>query len=276
MTIGSVSVRDLPVGLPRESDPYLEVQDVSKSYVQAKRSNLVLDGLNLRVHRGEFISLLGPSGCGKSTFLRCIAGLETLSEGAIKLDGSSVAKPPKGLGMVFQRDVLLDWRNIVDNVLISAEFTGLMSRDLRERALRQLERFGLGGYSNRYPWQLSGGQRQRVSICRALITDPKLLMMDEPFGALDAMTRDDLNQELARLSEETARTTIFVTHSISEAIFLSDRVIIMDRNPGRIIEDMRIELPRPRTLAVRETPEFSAYNARIRHIFAKLGIIKDH
>jgi NitT/TauT family transport system ATP-binding protein len=256
--------------------PYIEIDNARKSYPQKQGANLVLANINLNMERGQFISILGPSGCGKSTLLKCIAGLETLSEGAIRFDGIAVDSPPIGLGMVFQRDVLLDWRNIIDNVMISAEFQGKATPHLRERGLSQLERFGLSGYAKRHPWELSGGQRQRVSICRALITDPHVLLMDEPFGALDAMTRDDLNQELARLSEETRKTTIFVTHSITEAVFLSDRILVMDRNPGRIIEDLFIELPRPRTLAVRSTGEFAGYNGHIRQLFADLGIIKDH
>jgi NitT/TauT family transport system ATP-binding protein len=179
------------------------------------------------------------------------------------------------MGVVFQRDVLLDWRTILDNVLITAEFQGIARAGVKDRALQLLDRFGLVGYEERHPWELSGGMRQRAAICRALLCDPELLLMDEPFGALDAMTRDDLNVELARIWQDTRKTVVFVTHSITEAIFLSDRVVMMDRNPGRVVEVIDIDLPRPRPLAVRETPEFGRYASHVRHLFASLGILKE-
>ena len=177
--------------------------------------------------------------------------------------------------MVFQRDVLLDWRTILDNVLITAEFQHKPREALKARALQLLERFGLGGFEGRHPWELSGGMRQRASICRALLCDPDLLLMDEPFGALDAMTRDDLNVELTRIWQGTGKTMLFITHSIAEAVYLSDRVVMMSRNPGRIVEVIDIDLPRPRPLAIRETPAFGRYAQHIRHLFASLGILKE-
>jgi len=179
------------------------------------------------------------------------------------------------LGVVFQRDVLLDWRTILQNVLLSVELAGKPTAAYRERALGLLARFGLGSFEHRYPWELSGGMRQRASICRALLSDPQLLLMDEPFGALDAMTRDDLNLELARIWQETRKTVLFITHSIAEAVFLSDRVAMMGRAPGSIMEIVAIDLPRPRSLAVRESAAFSHYVAHIRHHFAELGIVKE-
>ncbi len=254
---------------------YISAEEVGKAYGSRHGAVTALAGINLRVREGEFLSILGPSGCGKSTLLKCIGGLEKITSGTLKVRGEPLSGPPSKTGMVFQRDVLLDWRTILDNVLITAEFLGLRREDLKPRAMQLLRRFGLAGYENRHPWELSGGMRQRASICRALLCDPELLLMDEPFGALDAMTRDDLNLELARIWQDTGKTVVFVTHGISEAIFLSDRVVMMDRNPGRIVEVLEIDLPRPRSLAVRETPEFGRYVSHIRHLFAGLGILKE-
>ncbi len=255
-------------------DDYIRVTNLDKRYGHADEA-LVLEGINLDVRKGEFVSILGPSGCGKSTLLKCIAGLEDISGGHVDTFGRPVAGPPEGLGMVFQRDMLLDWRTILDNVLFTVELKGKVSSEMRARAKAQLARFGLGGYEDKRPWELSGGMRQRASICRALLTDPDILLMDEPFGALDAMTRDDLNVEVARIWQETKKTVIFITHSISEAVFLSDRVVILDRHPGRIVEILDIDLPRPRELPLRETPEFGRYSSHIRQVFTKLGVFKD-
>lgn len=256
------------------SENYIRVDAVEKRY-GTETAEPVLHNINLNIRKGEFVSILGPSGCGKSTLLKCIAGLEAVSKGAIHTRGEIIQGPPTGLGMVFQRDMLLDWRTILENVLFTAELQQKVTPAIRTRAREQLARFGLEGYENRRPWELSGGMRQRASICRALLTDPDILLMDEPFGALDAMTRDDLNVEVARIWQETHKTIVFITHSISEAVFLSDRVIILDRHPGRIVEELTIDLPRPRHLAVRETPEFGRYSAHIRQVFMKLGIVKD-
>ena len=253
---------------------YIRVAGVDKRY-GGSDAVLVLKDIDLDIRQGEFVSILGPSGCGKSTLLKCIAGLEDVSSGEISTRGKRIAGPPEGLGMVFQRDMLLDWRTILDNVLFTVELRERVTPAMRERAKAQLARFGLGGCEDKRPWELSGGMRQRASICRALLTDPDILLMDEPFGALDAMTRDDLNVEVARIWQETRKTVVFITHSISEAVFLSDRVVILDRHPGRIIEVLDIDLPRPRHLAVRETPEFGHYAGHIRQVFMKLGIVKD-
>lgn len=255
--------------------PYVSTAGLGKAYGSRHGAVEALAGIDLEVREGEFVSILGPSGCGKSTLLKCIGGLEAITSGSLLVRGQPLSGPPEKAGMVFQRDVLLDWRTILDNVLITAEFLGLRREDLKPRAMQLLNRFGLEGFEHRHPWELSGGMRQRASICRALLCDPELLLMDEPFGALDAMTRDDLNLELARIWQDTRKTVVFVTHGISEAIFLSDRVVMMDRNPGRVIEVLDIALPRPRSLAVRETPEFGRYVAHIRHLFAGLGILKE-
>ena len=230
--------------------------------------------VDLDIGEGEFVSLLGPSGCGKSTLLRAIAGLEAPTSGTVELEGRPLSGPPEGLGIVFQRDVLLDWRTILDNVLLPVEFAGGRRADYVERAHELLYLYGLHGFANLHPWQLSGGMRQRAAICRALIQDPRLLLMDEPFGALDALTRDELNVELQRLWMTTRKSVLFVTHSISEAVFLSDRVVVMATRPGRIVETLEIDLPRPRDLAVRETEAFGRYTAHIRAVFERHGLFR--
>ena len=240
-------------------------------YPSRRGAVAALRDVTLTVADGEFVSLLGPSGCGKSTLLKCVAGLEDLTSGELRVRGVAVDGPPPGLGMVFQRDLLLDWRTVLDNVLIMAEFQGLDRREQKPRAMALLERFGLGGFVDRHPWELSGGMRQRAAICRALLTEPALLLMDEPFGALDAMTRDDLNVELTRIWQTAKRTVLFVTHSIAEAIFLSDRVVVMTPGPGRVREIVPIDLSRPRPLAVQGTPEFAAYVTHLRRLFEALG-----
>jgi NitT/TauT family transport system ATP-binding protein len=230
-----------------------------------------LAGVDLDVSEGEFLSLLGPSGCGKSTLLRAIAGLDRLSEGSVRIRGSEVRDPPSGLGMVFQRDVLVDWRTILDNVLLAAEFQGLRRRDHVDRAKALLERFGLGAFADRHPWELSGGMRQRAAICRALLCEPQILLMDEPFGALDAMTRDDLNLELSRIQQDGGRTVVFVTHSIAEAVFLADRILLLSPRPGRI--DTMIEVPfeRPRPIVLQTQPEFQAIVRELRERLERIG-----
>lgn len=254
---------------------YVNVAGVDKIYPSKKGEKVyALRDVNLKIRKGEFLSILGPSGCGKSTLLKCIAGLETISGGSLLVRGQPVIEPPPKMGVVFQRDLLLDWRTVLDNILIAAEFLRLDPQSYRERALQLLEKFDLGAFAGRFPWQLSGGQRQRVSICRALLVDPDLLLMDEPFGALDAMTRDELNFELQRTWLETGKTVVFITHSITEAVYLGDRVVVMSRNPGRIAHTLDIDLGRPRGLDIRETPKFGAYTAEIRAIFAGLGIFK--
>jgi NitT/TauT family transport system ATP-binding protein len=254
---------------------YVALDRVGKTYSSPRGPVAALVDINLDIRPREFVSVVGPSGCGKSTLLKLVAGLEDVSAGVIHVGGRPIDGPPAGLGVVFQRDVLLDWRTILDNVLLSIEFTRKPSPDERTRALALLNRFGLGGFEHRFPWELSGGMRQRASICRALLADPDLLLMDEPFGALDAMTRDDLNIELAQIWQDTRKTLLFITHSIVEAVFLSDRVVMMGKAPGMIVETITIDLPRPRLLAVRDTPQFLAYVHQIRHHFAELGIVKE-
>ena len=256
------------------TNSFLSVSKVGKTYPSPRGDIVALQNLNLEIGAGEFVSILGPSGCGKSTLLKCIAGLESATSGDIRVDGSALDGPPRDLGMVFQRDVLLDWLTIVQNIVLTAHFKRLNTSVIQTKALELLSLFGLDGFEHRHPWELSGGMRQRAAICRALVDDPKLLLMDEPFGALDAMTRDDLNMEMQRIWLRSPKTVVFVTHSIPEAVFLSDRVMVMARNPGRIINEYKIDLPRPRSLAVRAAPEYSGYLTQIRNEFTRLGVLK--
>jgi NitT/TauT family transport system ATP-binding protein len=250
------------------------LENVSKTY-RSKRGNVsALEDVNLQIGDTEFLSVLGPSGCGKSTLLRCLAGLDYPTSGEIRVGGELVKGPPKDLGVVLQRDVLLEWRSVLQNVLLPVEARGLRVADWREKARQHLDLLGLLKFENRYPFELSGGMRQRVSICRALLMNPNLLLMDEPFGALDAMTRDELNLELQKVWMEDSKTVFFVTHSIPEAVFLGDRVIVMSPSPGRILKIIEVDLPRPRDLSVRETPQFGTYAREIRGIFQEMGLLR--
>jgi NitT/TauT family transport system ATP-binding protein len=274
VTVGLVPKHSAPAAHAGRSLPYISIANVDKVYAVDGNPITALRDVNLDIAAGEFISVVGPSGCGKSTLLKCVAGLQPISSGNIEVQQQPVVAPPDNMAVVFQRDVLLDWRTILDNVLIVVEFRGLRRRDYEERALQLLKNYGLDGYANRYPWELSGGMRQRVAICRALIVDPELLLMDEPFGALDAMTRDDLNAELERLWYQTRKTVMFITHGIDEAVYLADRVVVMARNPGRIAEIVPIDIPRPRPLSIRQTEDFGKYVHHIRHLFASMGLVK--
>jgi NitT/TauT family transport system ATP-binding protein len=251
----------------------IEVRGVSKHFADAGVT--ALEEVSLSIAPGEFVSLLGPSGCGKSTLLRCIAGIEVPSSGSVAVNGKAVREPPEGLGMVFQRDALLDWRTVADNLMLPIDFRNGDRRAARLRAESLIALTGLQGFESRYPVQLSGGMRQRVALCRALVDDPVLLLMDEPFGALDALTRDQMNIELQRMWLGEHKTVVFVTHSITEAIFLGDRVVVLTPRPGRIADVIDIELPRPRRLAVRAGEKFLGYATHIRKLFEGMGLLKE-
>ena len=223
-----------------------------------------LKEVNLDVAEREFVAIVGPSGCGKSTLLKLIAGLQPASGGRITVKGRAVSGPYRDVGFVFQQPVLLPWRTVLDNVLLSAEMLGLESADLRPRALELLEVSGLAAFADRYPRELSGGMQQRVSISRALLHDPALLLMDEPFGALDALTREEMSEVLLRIWEAHPKTVFFVTHSIKEAITLSDRVVVMSSRPGMIARIFNIDLPRPRDFEIESDPQFQSYNREVR------------
>jgi NitT/TauT family transport system ATP-binding protein len=222
-----------------------------------------LRGINLAVERGEFISVVGPSGCGKTTFLRIIAGLETATAGEVLLDGRKVRKPGGDRGFVFQNDNLLPWRTVFANAMIGREVAGQAGPAQRKNTMELLKLVGLEGFEHYYPRQLSGGMRQRVNLARALAIDPEILLMDEPFSALDAQTREIMQTELLRIWEEGRKTVLFVTHQIDEAVFLSDRVLVFARRPGRLQAEIKIPLRRPRALAIKRTPEFVSLVDRI-------------
>jgi NitT/TauT family transport system ATP-binding protein len=202
------------------------------------------------------------------------SGLIPASAGSVEIDGRRIEGPYTNLGIVFQQDLLMDWRRVLGNVLVQAEFRGLRARDFESRAIELLKLVGLADFKDKYPYELSGGMRQRVSICRALVHDPELLLMDEPFGALDAITRDQMNLDLQRIWQENRKTVLFVTHSIAEAVFLADRVLVMAPRPTRILEEITIDLPRPRDLDIREAADFAAYVHKITHLFYQMGILR--
>src|SRR6185369_17363279 len=223
-------------------------------------------GITLDIAENEFVTLVGPSGCGKSTLLKLVAGLTLVSGGTVRVRDTVVREPFPDVGIVFQHPVLLPWRTVLDNVLFAAEMLGLARDDHRRRALELLELSGLAGFETRLPRELSGGMQQRVAICRALLPDPSLLLMDEPFGALDAMTREEMSLELLRIWEERRKTILFVTHSIPEAILLADRVVVMSPRPGRVARVLRVDLPRPRTMELEFDPRFKAHSDEIRSL----------
>ncbi len=254
---------------------FLELAGVSRRYRTADGEVQALDRVSFDVAAGEFVSIVGPSGCGKSTLIMVVAGLLAPSTGRVVIDGTVVDRPHTRLGVVFQNPVLLAWRSALDNVLLQLEMRDVPVEPFRERARALLGTVGLAGFERRFPHELSGGMRQRVSICRALIHDPPLLLMDEPFGALDALTRDQMALDLQGIWLAGRKTVLFVTHSITEAVFLSDRVLVMTPRPGAIDAVVEVDLPRPRRLAVRETPEFARYARAIRERFLACGVIRD-
>ncbi|GGX28072.1 ABC transporter ATP-binding protein [Pigmentiphaga litoralis] len=246
-----------------------------RKHYPGPRGVQALAGIDADIPQGRFVSILGPSGCGKSTFLRCVAGLETITDGTLEVHGKPVRGAPDGIGIVFQRDALLDWRSIRSNILLPVEFAHKPVARYADKVDHLLALTKLTDFGNSYPRELSGGMRQRAAICRALVDDPELLLMDEPFGALDALTRDQMNVELQRIWMETRNTVMFVTHGIAEAVFLGDVVMVFSPRPGRIVETLTIDLPRPRPLAIRETPEFGKYVAHIRGLFQDMGLIDE-
>ena len=231
-----------------------------------------LADISLGVGAGEFVSLVGPSGCGKSTLLRIVAGLRPATAGTVTVADRVVCEPIADVGMVFQAPVLLKWRSILQNVLLPAELAGQSAAQLRGRAEQLLDMAGLRGFGDKLPRELSGGMQQRAALCRALLLDPPLLLMDEPFGALDAMTRDELNLELLRVwgeGSDQRKTILFVTHSIPEAVFLADRVVVMTPRPGRVASVISVPLPRPRTTATRASRDFGALALELHEVLSR-------
>jgi NitT/TauT family transport system ATP-binding protein len=244
----------------------IRVEDISMVYTTRRERLLALSGINLDIAEGEFVSLIGPSGCGKSTLLRLIGDLLQPTSGKITVHGKPApeARQKRDYGMVFQSPVLYDWRTVERNVQLPLELMGVSKKERVERSQELLQLVGLRDFARRYPWELSGGMQQRVSIARALSFRPSILLMDEPFGALDEMTRERLNMELLNLWSQTGTTIVFVTHSIPEAVFLSDRVVIMTPRPGRIEHIVQVDLPRPRGAELREDDRFFHALAEVR------------
>jgi NitT/TauT family transport system ATP-binding protein len=253
----------------------VSVENLTHSYTTPHGRFLALGPISIEIEESRFLSVLGPSGCGKSTLLRVVGGLNEATSGRVYFRGEPVKGPPKSLGIVFQSDLLMPWRTVLQNVMLQAEIRHLPSPELNDRAMELLRKVGLESVIHAYPDELSGGMRQRVGICRALVHDPQLLLMDEPFGALDAITRDQMCIELQRIWMSTRKTVMFVTHSIEEAIFLSDRILVMTPSPGRVALDIEIDLPRPRRLATKSLPEFQAYANQLRGEFERFGLIRE-
>jgi NitT/TauT family transport system ATP-binding protein len=249
----------------------IAVSDVSRTFMSGGTTVTALDHVGFEVQAGNFVSIVGPSGCGKSTLLKIVSGLLPPSSGTVTVNGEPVRAPLENVGMVFQAPVLLKWRSVTANILLPVEFARLDIPSHTERTRALIKVVGLDGFDEMYPHQLSGGMQQRVSLCRALVTDPQLLLMDEPFGALDAMTRDELDMELLRIWEERKKTVLFVTHSIQEAVFLSDVVFVMSARPGRLLEQITINLPRPRSMEMMTDQKFGGYALKIRALLAARG-----
>jgi NitT/TauT family transport system ATP-binding protein len=254
----------------------IRLDGIAKTY-RTRRGDPIdaIDDVTLHVAENEFVTLVGPSGCGKSTLLRLVAGLTTPTRGMVRIREQPVRAPFPDVGFVFQQPVLLPWRSVLDNVLFSVEMLGLPPRQYRKPALDLLELTGLAGFETKYPRELSGGMQQRVAICRALLPDPSLLLMDEPFGALDAMTREEMSLELLRVWDERRKTILFVTHSIPEAILLADRVVVMTPRPGRIARVLDVPLPRPRTMELEFDARFKAVSDKVRGlIFTRRSAVR--
>ena len=269
----TAKVVDLPKGRgkgaaskPAASDTIIDIQNLSLTFQTADAPVFALSNIDLQVRAGEFVSLIGPSGCGKTTLMRIVADLEQPTEGSVTVNGVSPreARLKRSYGYIFQSSALYPWRNVLRNVELPHEIMGVSKEEREAKARRYLELVGLKGFEKKFPWQLSGGMQQRVSIARALSFEPQLLLMDEPFGALDEITRDRMNEELLQIWEKTRKTVIFVTHSIDEAVLLSTKIVVMSARPGRIIDVIDSTLPAKRTLDTRETPAALELAHRVR------------
>jgi NitT/TauT family transport system ATP-binding protein len=265
-----------PAGTPapgRARPTSIEIEGLAKVFRRGDIETHALDRIDMQVASGEFLAVVGPSGCGKSTLLRLIAGLIAPSEGRVMIDGRSVSGPETQLGIVFQKPILLEWRTVLGNVLLQAEMRGLDARAYLEGARRLLAAVGLADFEDRYPHELSGGMQQRAAIVRALLHDPPLLLMDEPFGALDALTREQMRIDLEELWLSTQKTVVFITHSIDEAVLLADRVMVMSPRPGGIERIIDVDLVRPRGLEARGLAKFDEAVAAITEIFLARGVL---
>ncbi len=258
----------------RPAGGFIAIESLNKTFVgQDGGAVVALDGVDLHIRRGEFVTIVGPSGCGKSTLLSVVAGLLEATGGEVRIDGTAVTGPYTDLGFVFQSDLLLDWRTVAGNVLLPCVMRGLDESAYASQAHELLGSVGLQGFEGKRPFELSGGMRQRVALCRALLLDPPMLLMDEPFGALDALTREQMQVDLQTIWQRSEKTVLFVTHSISEAVFLSDRVVVMTPRPGAIRAIVDIDLDRPRDFNVHDTPGFTRIVHEIRLMFQEMGVI---
>jgi NitT/TauT family transport system ATP-binding protein len=252
------------------AEPFIRVANVRKIYRKRNDAFLAVSDASFDVEAGELVSLVGPSGCGKTTLLKILAGLFDYDGGEVRIGSAAHPfDPSRDIGMVFQQALLLKWRRVLQNVLLPAEILGLPRRESRERARELLALVGLAGFEDKYPYELSGGMQQRAAIARALVHDPKLVLMDEPFGALDALTREKMNIELRSIWQKSRKTIVFVTHGIAEAVFLSTRVVVLTAAPARMADNIVIDLPQPRTLDVKTTEVFGEY---MRRIYRLLGM----
>ena len=254
------------------AEPYIRLEGVGKVYDTEAGPVEACSDVSLKIGESEFVAIVGPSGCGKTTIMKMVAGLQPYTSGSITVGGRRVERPLTDVGIVFQEAILLDWRSVLANVMLQVDIRRLQRAKYEPVARHLLQATGLSGFEERKPFELSGGMRQRVSICRALVHDPHLLLMDEPFGALDALTREQISMDIQRVWMEKRKTALFITHSIPEAVLLSDRVVVMSPRPGRIVEILDIDLPRPRRLD--KLPEkFNEYTGRIRDIFKAKGVL---
>jgi NitT/TauT family transport system ATP-binding protein len=263
-------VTGTPIAAAMAARDHLAIDDVRLVYQTSRGPLTALDGLSFGLRPREFVSVLGPSGCGKSTLLKLVTGLLRPTQGQIELAGAAVAGPRRDVGIVFQQPTLLPWRNVLNNVLVPIRARGSDVAAYRDKAHELLELVGLGSFQKHYPHELSGGMQQRVGIARGLVHDPELLLMDEPFAALDAMTRETMMDELQRIWMTTVKSVLFITHSIPEAVYLSDRIVVMGPRPGRVIDTVEIDLPRPRTLETMAQPRFNALTTHLRNLFRNL------
>ena len=257
--------------LARSEPAFIACRGLGKTYdVRIGNPVVALQNLNVEISAGEFLAVVGPSGCGKSTLLRLLAGLDRQSCGVMELGGNAIDGPRKDIGVIFQTPTLFAWRTVLENIMLPVDVLGLSRKSYIQDAMQLVQMVGLGGFESNYPWELSGGMQQRAAICRALINQPQLLLMDEPFGALDALTRESMNVELEDIWRRTQKTVLLITHSISEAVFLGSRVAIMSPRPGTIVEVISVDLPRPRTLDITTSPQFTEYVRRIRSVLNRV------
>lgn len=243
---------------------YVAFERIGQTFTSHRGAVMALEEVDVGISEGEFVSIVGPSGCGKSTLMRIVAGLVRPTKGTVSIGGQLVTRPHPGVGVVFQRATLLPWRDVVGNINMQLEMRHLNVKTFGPRVRELIALTGLAGFERAMPHELSGGMQQRVSLCRALIHDPDILLMDEPFGALDAMTRETMNLELQRIWMQRRKTVVFITHSISESVLLSDRVVVMSARPGRITKEVVIDLPRPRNFQMMASPNFASATNTIR------------